>query len=115
MTPSSFPNYEISNKPRTVQVELATLEWVWWFNNQRLHSELDYRTPAEVEAEYFAENTPVLATATHGNTSEQNPGRFEIRRFPSNGICQGFVFCPRMGRDYAQIGLICRALGQHIS
>jgi putative transposase len=25
---------------RTVeQVELATLEWVWWFNNQRLHSE----------------------------------------------------------------------------
>jgi hypothetical protein len=27
---------------RTVeQVELATLEWVWWFNNQSLHSELD--------------------------------------------------------------------------
>ena len=52
---------------RTVeQVELATLEWVWWFNNQRLHSELDYRTPAEVEAEYYAENTPVLAPAIHG-------------------------------------------------
>lgn len=34
------------------QVELATLEWVWWFNNQRLHSELEYRTPAEIEAEY---------------------------------------------------------------
>ncbi len=49
-------------------VELATLEWVWWFNNQRLHSELDYRTPAEIEAEYYAENTPVLATAGHGNT-----------------------------------------------
>ena len=32
------------------QVELATLEWVWWWNNQRLHSELGYRTPAEVEA-----------------------------------------------------------------
>ncbi len=39
---------------RTVeQVELATLEWVWWFNNQRLHSELDYRTPAKVEAAYY--------------------------------------------------------------
>ena len=26
---------------RTVeQVELATLEWVWWWNNQRLHSGL---------------------------------------------------------------------------
>lgn len=40
---------------RTVeQVELATLEWVWWFNNQRLHSELDYRTPIEAEQEYHA-------------------------------------------------------------
>lgn len=38
---------------RTVeQVELATFEYVWWWNNQRLHSELDYRTPAEVEALY---------------------------------------------------------------
>jgi transposase InsO family protein len=35
---------------RTVeQVELATLEWVWWWNNSRLHGELDYRTPVEVE------------------------------------------------------------------
>ena len=24
------------------RVELATLECVWWWNNQRLHSELDY-------------------------------------------------------------------------
>jgi hypothetical protein len=31
-----------------------------------LHSELDYRTPAETEAEYYAKNTPVLATVTHG-------------------------------------------------
>jgi len=52
---------------RTVeQVELATLEWVWWFNNQRLHSELDYRTPAEVEAEYYAQNNTVSAPAIHG-------------------------------------------------
>ena len=40
---------------RTVeQVELATLERVWWWNNQRLHSELDYRTPVEAENEYYA-------------------------------------------------------------
>jgi hypothetical protein len=31
-----------------------------------LHSGLDYRTPAEVEAAYYAEQDPVLATATHG-------------------------------------------------
>lgn len=34
---------------RYAPVELATLEWVWWWNNQRLHGELDMRTPVEVE------------------------------------------------------------------
>jgi transposase InsO family protein len=53
---------------RTVeQVELATLEWVWWWNNQRLHGELDYRTPIEVEASHYADlESPRLATASHG-------------------------------------------------
>jgi Integrase core domain len=31
------------------QVELTTLEMVWWWNNQRLHAELGYRTPSESE------------------------------------------------------------------
>lgn len=55
---------------RTVeQVELATLEWVWWWNNHRLHSELDYRTPAEVESAYHANHeSPLLATASHTTT-----------------------------------------------
>jgi len=40
---------------RTIeQVELATLEYVWWWNNQRLHGELNMRTPLEVEAAYYA-------------------------------------------------------------
>lgn len=54
---------------RTIeQVELATLEWVWWWNNQRLHSELGYLTPAEVEANHYADlESPELATASHGN------------------------------------------------
>lgn len=53
---------------RTVeQVELATLEWVWWRNYQRLHSELDYQTPAELETQYYAglEST-VMAAPGHG-------------------------------------------------
>ena len=34
---------------RTVeQVELATLEWVWRFNNQRLHSEIGNVPPVEI-------------------------------------------------------------------
>lgn len=54
---------------RTIeQVELVTLEWVWWWNNQRLHSELGYRTPAEVEASHYADlESPELATASPGN------------------------------------------------
>jgi transposase InsO family protein len=46
---------------RTVeQVELATLEWVWWWNNSRLHGELDYRTPVEVEKAYYSDEESAL-------------------------------------------------------
>ena len=37
-------------------LELATMEWVDWFNHARLHSALSYRTPAEVETEYYRHN-----------------------------------------------------------
>ncbi|MGB8197099.1 MAG: integrase core domain-containing protein [Acidimicrobiales bacterium] len=33
-------------------LEVATCAWVSWFNEERLHGELDDRTPAEVETEY---------------------------------------------------------------
>ena len=35
-------------------LEIATSAWVSWFNEERLHSELDDRTPDEVEAEHYA-------------------------------------------------------------
>jgi len=35
-------------------VEFATSGWVDWYNNRRLHSSLDYVTPAEYEAAYYA-------------------------------------------------------------
>jgi putative transposase len=34
-------------------VELATLEWVSWFNNQRLLEPIGYIPPAEAEANYY--------------------------------------------------------------
>ena len=34
-------------------VELATLEWVAWFNARRLHGALGYISPAEAEANYY--------------------------------------------------------------
>jgi putative transposase len=35
------------------QVELATLEWVGWWNQRRLHGALDHIPPAEHEAIYY--------------------------------------------------------------
>ncbi len=39
------------------EVEKATASWVWWFNNERLHSMLDYRTPVEIENDYYTQHT----------------------------------------------------------
>ncbi|MCB8913630.1 integrase core domain-containing protein, partial [Rhodococcus rhodochrous] len=36
-------------------VEAATAQWVHWFNTERVHGMLDYRTPAEVETAHYAQ------------------------------------------------------------
>ena len=36
------------------ELELATLSWVHWFNEHRLHSHCDYTSPAEFEAAFYA-------------------------------------------------------------
>ncbi len=44
------------------QVEFATLEWVAWFNTQRLLEPIGNVPPAEVEARYYAQiRAPALA------------------------------------------------------
>jgi putative transposase len=40
-------------------LELATMSWVWWFNETRLHSTLGYVTPAEFEQAYYRHNIPL--------------------------------------------------------
>jgi len=37
------------------ELELATLSWVHWFNENRLHSSIGYRTPIEAEEQYCRE------------------------------------------------------------
>ncbi len=39
-----------------IEVEIATFEWVTWWNEARLHQSLGYRTPHEVEVDYWARN-----------------------------------------------------------
>ncbi|WP_348649964.1 IS3 family transposase [Corynebacterium accolens] len=43
-----------------VEVEIATFEWVSWWNEVRLHQSLGYRTSAEVESEFW-KKTPQQA------------------------------------------------------
>ena len=42
----------------TDELELATLSWVHWFNDNRLHSSIGYLTPIEKEDLHYRENTP---------------------------------------------------------
>ena len=45
-------------------VEIATLEWVWWFNHQRLLEPLGYVPPAEFEEQFHrGRATPVAEAA----------------------------------------------------
>ena len=37
-----------------VEVEIATFEWVSWWNETRLHQSLGYRTPTEIESEFWS-------------------------------------------------------------
>lgn len=40
------------------ELELATLSWMHWFNENRLHSSIGYLTPIQKENEYYRENNP---------------------------------------------------------
>jgi putative transposase len=44
-------------------LELATLEYIDWFNHRRLHSACDYRPPAEHEAAYYDHQMAPVAPA----------------------------------------------------
>jgi putative transposase len=45
-------------------VEIATLEWVDWYNNRRLHTACADLTPTELEAAYYRHNQPRQTTGT---------------------------------------------------
>lgn len=49
--------------PRMEDVELATLAWVEWYNHRRLLSSIDYRTPAQAEADYYQPKSSLRETA----------------------------------------------------
>ncbi|MFI8094020.1 IS3 family transposase, partial [Streptomyces sp. NPDC086080] len=44
------------------QVELATAEWVGWYNHRRLRGEVGHVLPVEYEASYYTELTKSRVT-----------------------------------------------------
>lgn len=46
------------------QVELATAEWVDWYNHRRLHGEIGHIPPVEYETNYYTELTKPQVSTT---------------------------------------------------
>ena len=44
------------------ELELATFQWVSWWNTKRLHASLDHKTPQQVENEYYEHQTAQAAS-----------------------------------------------------
>lgn len=55
-------------------VEMATLEWVSWFNNQRLLEPIGYIPPAEAEANYWRQNAQASSTTKAARAAAQQEG-----------------------------------------
>ena len=43
-------------------LELATFRWISWWNSKRLHQSLGYRTPEQVETEYYTNQATQTAS-----------------------------------------------------
>ena len=59
-------------------VEYATLEYIDWYNNRRLHSQLTgtprHTTPVAHENAYYNQTNPADPAETHKKQSLPNPG-----------------------------------------
>ena len=60
------------------ELELATLSWVHWFNEHRLHSHCDDVPPAEFEAAFYADQQPPQPGMETKPEPPSNPGRFNV-------------------------------------
>ena len=57
-------------------LELGTLNWVWWFNHSRIHGEIGNVTPHRIRDRVLPSPHVPAATAAGRTRSPLNPGRF---------------------------------------
>jgi putative transposase len=62
----------------TEQVEIATLEYIDWFNHRRLYEACGDIPPAELEAAYYSQNPSSPRPVTQQNESPDTPDRFSF-------------------------------------
>jgi transposase InsO family protein len=55
-------------------VEIATLEWVSWFNHHRLLEPIGYIPPAEAEANYWRQQTQASITTKSAQSAALQEG-----------------------------------------
>jgi putative transposase len=55
-------------------LEIATAEYIDWFNHRRLHGEIGYRPPIEVENEFLNPTTPAITAMDGSNRTSTKPG-----------------------------------------
>jgi hypothetical protein len=55
-------------------VELATLEYVDWFNRRRLHSSIGMIPAAELEATYYDQTPTAVSTSPNSTRASIKPG-----------------------------------------
>ncbi len=64
-------------------LELATIEWVDWFNHRRIFGELGNIPSAEFEDLHYRQHVPAKVARTQTNQPAWNPGRFTRARQPA--------------------------------
>lgn len=59
-TPTGTASAQVSSRAECLRddVELATFEWVDWYNHRRIHSSCQSMPPVEYEAAFHAKNEP---------------------------------------------------------
>jgi hypothetical protein len=91
-------------------VEIASLEWVDWFNNQRLHTELGDIPPAEHETNHYRQKARV-DDAGPENRASTEPGAVQGARSASR--CEGCA--GRQARRRVEVRLVRRSPGPRLA
>ncbi len=71
-------------------LELATLNWDWWFNETRLHGEIGHIPPLEHEGQPLPSQPLPAAAAAERTQPPLNPGRFRLPA-PASPVPRSFA------------------------